>query len=121
MVYNMEFYVHPWKLFLDDIRFPPRNAEGEIDGNWRIARTVDEAISMCKVKGLPWFISFDHDLGDEENGTGMEFAKWLVEYHISNDIKPTFDYAIHSMNPIGAKNIDSYLQSFIKHWHKENS
>lgn len=117
----MELKHRPWKLFLDDIRFPPKNEDASPDENWRIARTVDEAICLCESKGLPWFISFDHDLGDEANGTGMEFAKWLVEYHLYYKIKPTFDYTVHSMNPVGAKNIDSYLRNFIDFTRKENA
>lgn len=33
-----------------------------------IARDCHEAIMMVKEKGVPYAISFDHDLGAEENG-----------------------------------------------------
>ena len=65
------------------------------------------------------FISFDHDLADvvelkeelpieqwfdlENNKeyTGMDCAKWLVNYCLDNN-KPLSKYAVHSANPAGA-------------------
>lgn len=94
-----------WNLFLDDERIPPKNE------NWYIARNVDQAINQIMSRGLPAFISFDHDLGENEE-TGYDFVKWLIEYHIYYDIKPTFRYHIHSQNPIGSENIRSYIENY---------
>ena len=43
--------------------------------------------------------------------TGMDCAKWLVEYCINNNLKFP-DYEVHSMNVIGKMNIKSYIESF---------
>lgn len=96
-----------WKLFLDDERYPT-------DNTWVIARNFDDAVWYVKSYGLPVFISFDHDLGAPQNRTGMDFAKWLVNHIIDNDlpIDDDFDWYVHSQNPIGAENIRSYLNQF---------
>ena len=90
--------------------------------------------------GLPTAICFDHDLGDDhkkaDNGmiichhglaigkdgypicsgekTGMDCAKWLVEYCMDND-KTLPLYNIQSANPVGKENIDSLLKNYLKH------
>jgi hypothetical protein len=82
--------------------------------------------------GLPEAICFDHDLADEHYAigrpsnfqdfdyskttekTGMDCAKWLVQYCIEFKKQlPLFN--IQSANPVGAKNIRSLLENFNKH------
>jgi hypothetical protein len=51
-----------------------------------------------------WRISF-------KEKTGYDCAKWLVNYCLDNNQKlPNF--IIHSMNPVGTKNISDYLNDF---------
>lgn len=116
-----------WKLFLDDIRFPEdvRHVYPQ-EGEWVIARNMNDAIWYIERRGLPNFISFDHDLADEHyligqdpskmEKTGYEFAKWLSNHIMDKDLKiPTgFGYHVHSMNPVGKQNIESYMRNFIK-------
>lgn len=46
--------------------------------------------------------------------TGMDCAKWLVDFCIDNElILP--DWYGHSMNPVGRENIDVYLRNYRKH------
>lgn len=45
--------------------------------------------------------------------TGMDCAKWLIEYCITNNLKLPKFYC-HSMNPIGKDNITSILTQFSK-------
>jgi hypothetical protein len=99
-----------YKLFLDDLRFPET-------GDWIIARTMDDAVWYVENKGIPHFISFDHDLaadhyiiGDGEK-TGYDFAKWFANHVMDNDLKlpDSFDYYVHSMNPVGKENIEKYM------------
>ncbi len=52
-----------YKLFLDDIRNYDLYYAGQ---NFIVARTYNEAVNIVKMHGLPEFISFDHDLGDNE-------------------------------------------------------
>lgn len=103
----------PWKLFLDDIRFPPK------DG-FIVARTVDEAQRLIEQYGMPEYISFDHDLGVDEMGNlipdGYDFAKWLVAMDMDGEITlpKNFTFEVHSKNPVGAENIRYYLDGYIR-------
>jgi hypothetical protein len=92
-------------LFLDDERFP-------IGDDWNIVRSYEEAVEFVLKNGLPDVISFDHDLGTEK--TGYDFAKWLVEYIMDNDL-PVFHFFVHSQNPVGKRNIEEYLNGFFSH------
>jgi hypothetical protein len=46
--------------------------------------------------------------------TGMDCAKWLVDYCIANQLTLPL-YNIQSANPVGKENIDGLLKNFIKH------
>lgn len=112
-----------WILFLDDIRFPV-DVKLAFDTNDLviIARSFDDAVWYVLRHGLPYQIYFDHDLADDhyENGdgekTGLTFAKWFCDYIMDNslDIPEDFQYYVHSANPVGAENIKSYMQNFLK-------
>jgi hypothetical protein len=91
-------------LYIDDIRTPQLQC-------WDIVRSSKEAIDWVDRNGIPDLISFDHDLGGDD--TSMVFLKQLVEKYPKGY---TFKYYIHSANPIGKLNI----QSFIDSWKKAN-
>jgi hypothetical protein len=99
-----------YNLFLDDERNPEDVFWMKIpDGDYIIVRTAEEFKQTINQKGLPNYISFDHDLGEDPNG--YDCAKWLVDYCIKTDKKlPT--YTVHSQNPIGKDNIIGYLENF---------
>lgn len=103
-----------WKLYLDDIRTPK-------DSTFIIARSFDDAIKLVLGCGVPFFISFDHDLGIDDEGnllpTGYDFAKWLVEMDMDGTIKisKAFCFTVHSQNPVGAMNIDKYLTNYLSY------
>lgn len=89
------------KLFLDDIRIPP-------DNSWVIARTARAAIEFLAT-GAVEEISFDHDLGEEVNGTGYDVAKWIeAEVYFCRMEMPA--WRIHSDNPVGRKNIEACMR-----------
>jgi hypothetical protein len=99
------------KLFLDDIRYPKPNT-----GFWRVVRNYDQAVKAIKSQGLPDYISFDHDLG-EDQPTGYDLAKW-IEYSVLYGMitwNPNFKFGVHSANPVGGKNIQCRLDNFIAH------
>lgn len=102
-------------LFLDDERYPVPPWVPDLSLDWRIVRNFDDAVWHVRTFGLPTHMSLDHDLGANAR-TGMDFVKWLCDHIIDNDLKPDFDYAIHSRNPIGAQNMDSYLQNFKRNY-----
>lgn len=62
-------------------------------------------------------ISLDHDLQEfnektGEESTGYTFAKWLVDYFVDNGIPlQDLNIVVHSKNPIGAENIQKYIQN----------
>ena len=104
-----------YNLFIDDLRDAEKYYPGE---GFIVVRTCEEAISYVQQHGLPRFVSFDHDLGDTESEvekTGYTFAKYLIEYMFDNNIKEPFQYYVHSANPVGLKNIESYLENGFKH------
>lgn len=114
-------------LFLDDERMPKDVTWVLIGGvgcwgaDWQIVRSLPEAIQWVKDNGFPDVISFDHDLGlmhyagDYSDGnTGMDFAKWLVEYDLDTGLMPeNFSYTVHSKNPEGTKNIHSLMDNYL--------
>lgn len=102
-----------YALFLDDERMPPGKGKEFMGLPIHIARSFNEAVQMVQEMGWPRMVMFDHDLGD--GPTGYDFAKWLVEYDMDQGGMPDdFLYDIHSQNPVGAKNIQSYLNSYLR-------
>jgi hypothetical protein len=91
-----------YKMFIDDIRTPPNQG-------WIIARSSDEAFEYIKKNGMPSFISFDHDLGGDD--TSMKLLRKL-ESEFGDNIPFPPDYAVHSANPVGSKNIVSFMESW---------
>lgn len=120
-----------YKLFLDDIRFPPNVAYINEPNEWIIARNMEDAIWYIENHGLPYYISFDHDLAPDHyavfdlevkprfDNTGYSFAKWFGQFVIDNklELPENFDYYVHSMNPAGADNIKHYMHNFISFYH----
>lgn len=99
------------ELFIDDLRSPDYIGKPEMP----VARTSQEAIDYIQTHGCPTFISFDHDLGDED--TSMNFVKWLVEQDLDSDgqtIPENFNFFVHSANPVGKANIESYLNNYLR-------
>jgi len=98
------------------------------DNHWKIVRDYDQFVHYItrnyeKHDAFPSIIGFDHDLDDEHYGadvnndfqekTGMDCAKWLVEFCMDNNLKLP-DWFGHSMNPAGRENIDNYLLNYRK-------
>jgi hypothetical protein len=121
------------KLYLDDLRIPKDSIGFVPDimnqfywaNDWVIVRNFWEFCNYINKFGLPDFISFDHDLSDEhyvgdvnyqdyKEKTGYEAAKWLVDWCVDNN-KSLPDFVVHSANPVGKLNIESYLNNAKKH------
>lgn len=101
-----------YRLFLDDERFPP---DDKLE--WVICRNMQQVQEACEQKGLPEFISFDHDLGDDQP-TGYDVAKWMIEHDLDQQgqfMPTTFRFYVHSQNPIGAENINKLLTNYLGH------
>lgn len=123
-------------LFLDDERIPSKVKWVDLPQGveWTIARNYDEFVKIITEQGIPAFITFDHDLADEhytdgwmasageidklpyeayKEKTGLECAKWLVGQLAPQQL-PFPLYEVHTMNPIGKMNIQSYIRSYIR-------
>lgn len=101
------------KLYLDDLRMPTE----EFDF---IARSYEEAITIIQKHGCMSYISFDHDLGADDDGqllkSGFDFAKWLVEADINGIylFADNFSFKVHSQNPVGKANIIALLDGYLR-------
>lgn len=127
-----------YKLFLDDFRYPEHCIAymgHSVDTSiyrkeWIICRNYNAFVKTIEEKGLPEFISFDHDLAEghyhnnmqegilnydsndfdnNEYKTGYHCAKWLIEYCNKNNNGIIPDYVVHSMNQVGKRNIIGLL------------
>ena len=118
-----------YNLFIDDERLPrdvtwasPLIRARYITQPWVLARNIIDVMDIIRWSGFPQFISFDHDLG-ENQPTGHDIAKWLVsqdmieqdwedmeDYSFPKD----FDFYVHSQNPVGKKNIEGYLGQYLQ-------
>lgn len=102
-----------YSLFIDDERYP--SYEVPIGSRWVAVTNMADAIRYIEAAGYPHYISFDHDLGEDEP-TGYDFAKWLINMDMEHDVLPEeFNYFVHSKNPIGAENIKRLLDNYIAH------
>lgn len=97
------------KVYIDDIRNPKAS-------DFAVVRSSSEAINYFVKNGCPSYISFDHDLGGED--TSMKIVHWLIERDLNENgkfIPSDFDFHVHSANPVGVKNIEGLLNSYLKH------
>ena len=76
------------KVYLDDERTTP---EG-----WQRVYWPEEAIAMLQ-GGQVTQISLDHDLGDDEHGTGYDVLLWIEEAVVTQNFKPP-RMQVHSAN-----------------------
>lgn len=128
-----------YNLFLDDVRDSYFLHDTR---TWTTVRNYNDFVKIIKERGLPKFISFDHDLATEhypifeeninfgkpyeipyakyKEKTGYDCAKWLVEYCLDNKLTLP-DFQVHSMNPVGKENIRKLLIGFRNHQQKENT
>lgn len=114
-----------WNLFIDDEReladvtwAPSQVREKYRNEEWVICRNKMEVIQAIfdHDKVGPNYISFDHDLGNNEP-TGYDIVKWLVDFDMDGviQIPDDLDFYVHSKNPIGKENIESHLNNYMKH------
>jgi hypothetical protein len=76
------------KVYLDDERAAP---EG-----WHRVYWPEEAIELLRT-GMVEVISLDHDLGDDERGTGYDVVTWIEEQVVTAGFIPP-EMRVHSAN-----------------------
>lgn len=96
------------KVFLDDIRKPP--------AGWKLVRWPDEAIKLLKT-GKVREISLDHDLGDDEKGTGYDVINWIEEQVVTKGFVPP-KITVHSANSSARRKMEQGIRSIVKQFHK---
>ena len=96
------------KIYLDDERATP---DGWIRVYW-----PDEAIDLLQ-SGNVTEISLDHDLGDDERGTGYDVVLWIEEAVITRGFVPPI-IKVHSANSsarikmeLGIESINTFMLS----------
>lgn len=111
-------------LWLDDFRDPSERLFllDYTDVVW--VKDYEEFCEYLDNNDLPDAISFDHDLADEhydstiltvdyKEKTGLDCAKKLVEV-CEERSQPLPRCIVHSMNPVGSRNIYDYLVNYEK-------
>lgn len=108
------------RLFLDDIRSIDMVYHKTFESEFDIVRTYGDFVAYISTHGLPDFISFDNDLGMDDDGNlapdGLAAAKWLV-YESGLNLRH-LQYNVHSANPVAAEQIRGLLENYIKFLNK---
>lgn len=95
------------RLFLDDEREAPK---GWITVRpWKMDRILLKLRWNEKYRNSVECISFDHDLGDKYP-SGYSYFVCLEDSYYGSGIVPPMLY-VHSMNPVGRKNIVAGIES----------
>lgn len=94
-------------MFIDDIRLPRAEIYKQFDDVfiYRSYEKTIRALNFLKDKKYEIYISFDHDLGEDKSG--YDIAKYIVENNIN-----IAGFGLHSMNPVGCKNIRDLLTHY---------
>lgn len=94
----------PMKIYLDDIRDAP---EGWIRAYW-----PSEVIALLGQGGVTE-ISLDHDLGDDQRGTGYDVICWIEEAVVARGFVPP-KIVIHSANPVGRERMLRGIEAILR-------
>jgi len=91
------------KVFLDDERMAP-------DG-WVRVKWPDELIGLLENdKVNVTHLSLDHDLGDDQRGTGYEVLLWIEQAVVLHDFVPP-EILIHTANPAARQRMQAAVDS----------
>lgn len=93
------------RVFLDDERETP---EGWLRVYW-----PEEAIELLKT-GAVTEISLDHDLGDDERGTGYSVILWLEEQVVLHGMVPPI-MRVHSANSSARLKMEAAIEAINRH------
>nr|WP_262694689.1 cyclic-phosphate processing receiver domain-containing protein [Kordiimonas aquimaris] len=92
------------KIYLDDERKTP-------DG-WHRSYWPDEVIELLKTQDVS-VVSLDHDLGDDERGTGYDVISWIEEAVVMRGYIPP-EIRVHSANPAARQRMEHGIASIQK-------
>ena len=89
------------KLYLDDERPAPPG--------WRLVRWPDEVIALLE-SGEVTHLSLDHDLGDDERGTGYDVVLWIEEAVALRRFAPPL-LTVHSANSSARQKMEAGIRA----------
>lgn len=89
------------RVYLDDERTAP--------AGWIQVRWPSEAIEFLQSGGVT-DISLDHDLGDDERGTGYDVILWIEEAVATRGFSPP-RITVHSANSSARKKMELGIES----------
>ncbi|MFM0163887.1 hypothetical protein PQR39_26170 [Paraburkholderia sediminicola] len=89
------------KVFLDDERATP--------AGWVRAHWPDEVIELLKT-GAVTELSLDHDLGDDERGTGYTVLLWIEEQVHLHGMHPP-KLSVHSANSSARQKMEAAISA----------
>ena len=92
------------KIFLDDERLTPVG--------WVHARWPEDAIALLQT-GNVTHLSLDHDLGDDEHGTGYDVVLWVEEAVATAGFIPPV-MTVHSANASARLKMQAGIESIKK-------
>ena len=102
------------KLWIDDQIDDPETPERWVPEGWT---GVKSALQACRM--LSRFhvtdVSFDHDLGPPQAGTGYLIARFIESRAARGAIAPV-NWEVHSSNPVGRRNIAAAMLSAERFW-----
>ena len=108
LVYSIQQSADPTsfglRVFLDDERVTP---EGWVRVYW-----PNEAIDLLETRAVAE-ISLDHDLGNDERGTGYDVVLWIEEAVVLNDFTPP-KIKVHSANSSARQKMEAGIQMINK-------
>lgn len=99
-----------FKVYLDDERPTPTD--------WTRVYWPDEAIALLKT-GCVSEISLDHDLGDDERGTGYDVVLWIEKAVIVDGFTPPIMF-VHSANSSARQRMLAGISS-IEQWSRNQT
>ena len=93
------------KVFLDDARETP--------SGWVRVFWPEEAIALLRT-GQVTEISLDHDLGDDQRGTGYDVILWIEEAVMTQNFLPP-EITVHSSNASARHKMQLGIESIKRH------
>jgi hypothetical protein len=107
------------RVWLDDERDPQNpfwyDEFPELkEGGWTWLKTVEECQELIS-RNMIGFISFDNDLGYEQEGRHL--ASWVEEKAFNKEIEP-FGWDVHSKNSIAGPKIEIAMRNADRFWGK---
>lgn len=99
------------KIWLDDKRKMPDEFDKHAKNAWEAIRYLDEAAANDDLE----LISLDHDLGDEDEGTGYDVACHIEQCAIEGKMKE-FEIRIHTQNPVGRAKMQIAIKNARRAW-----